>query len=490
MYPSIPNINLSWPITQHAGVINKEVITKLLHSCVSHNGLKINYDIINSSIITSGILTNNIRTDSNKADVWRDYQQILSELGLIYSTKITNKQLILTPIATAFLDDTISYEELITLQLLKYQYPNGHKTQLSPSFRKGLPSSINNLSFAEIQASYGIMIRPAVLIFQILVYLFKNNEIASLSVDELQRYTVRCLTNDDAEICAKYIIKSRHEQTFITALPRARRNMQDWIKLLTQSPLFTSADLKNINLSEFAIEHLDECLNTINSLLKPESFWLFSNKSNYKLDWFTFYGNINLGIDWIQLNKVDKNSYTKHTIYNKTNKIHNTDIFTTTSVNLKSYTPTDLPFTPISKKIISEYDYKTSQKGHYLHDSMVDFIARRCNAKGAEVYEDRHTVDLLIRYKSQEFLIEVKSITPFNFINRLRTAIGQINQYDYLIKSNGYRRLGLAFTAEIPDNSWVIPFVTSHLNMDLLTMSNDDLKVNSINPTSIDLFNT
>lgn len=493
MFPTIPNFDLSWPITQHSGVISKEVITGLLNSCVLMNGLKIDSDLINSKIIACGILTNNYRTDSNKIDAWRDYQQILSELGLIYSTRVTNNYIILTPIAVAFLDGSISYEELITLQLLKYQYPNGHKTQLSPSFKQALPSSLQDCSFAEIQSSYGILLRPAVLIFQILVYLLEHHQAPSLTVDELQIYAVRCLTNSDADICAQSIIQSRKEASPLRPLPRARRNIQDWIKLLAQSPIFRSVDFRSIELSDYAIEHLTECRSIIKSLLKPESYWLFSARQDYKKDWFAFYGNINLGLEWINIEDSLKytNSQYSDNISNDENTPHyKSNIVYPSSVNLRTYSPTRHLASPSSNTIISEYDYKDSQKGYYLHDSMVDFIAHRCASKGAEVYEDKQTIDLFVKFESKEFLIEVKSITPSNFIKRLRFAIGQVNQYDYLIKPNTHRRLGLAFTADIPAESWVIPFVTNHLNMDLLTMANDNLKVISNDSISRLLFST
>lgn len=381
------------------------------------------------------------------------------------------------------MDGAISYEELMTIQLLKYQYPNGHKTQMGIKFKMGLPVSMRNFSLAEVQASYGILLRPAVLIFTILAYLLKHNEASSLSVDELQTYAVRCLTNDDATLCAQFIIRSRKGEEKLLPLPKARRNMQDWIKLLAQSPLFVSRDYKQITLSDFSIHHIDECLNVIDSLLEPESFWLYSNRKDYKFDWFACYGNINLGEDWIKLN--NSNSYKIHLDNERENDLNaNHDIVNTTSFNLRPYNPVRHLEADLSKKIISEYDYRDSRQGYYLHDSMVDFIARRCKSKGAEIYEDKHSVDLFILYKKKEFLIEVKSITPSNFIKRLRTAIGQISQYDFLIPSNGIRRLGLAFTAEIPEESWVIPFVTTHLNMDLLTMSNDQLKIISNNSLS------
>lgn len=135
MYPDIPYEGLSWPITQHAGVLSKDVMDGLLNACLLCNGEEVKAEIINDYLVKNGILTMNVRADSNQVDAWRDYQQILSEFGIIYSTRIS-KVIRLTPVAMAYLSHRITYEEMIALQVLRYQYPNGHKSQLSPSLIK------------------------------------------------------------------------------------------------------------------------------------------------------------------------------------------------------------------------------------------------------------------------------------------------------------------------------------------------------------------
>ena len=142
MYPDIPYEGLSWPITQHAGVLKAEVFDGLLNACLLCKGEIIDAERLNGYLVNNGILTANIRADSNQVDAWRDYQQILSEFGLIYSTRIS-KVLTLTPIAMAYLNKILSYPELITLQLLRYQYPNGHKSQLSPSLMQSYGGNFN-----------------------------------------------------------------------------------------------------------------------------------------------------------------------------------------------------------------------------------------------------------------------------------------------------------------------------------------------------------
>lgn len=491
MYPEIPLPDITWPITQHAGVINRNVIEILLNVCIQFNGQQINRSLINQRIVDSKILTPNVRADSNRIDAWRDYQQILSELGLIYSTRITRDQLILTPIAIEFLDGGISYEELITLQLFKYQYPNGHKTQLSPNLKYGFALSIGANTFTDVQYSLGILLRPAVLLFSVLDQLLRQGEIPVLTVDELQTYVVRCLTNADAVMCASYIVNSRkNKQYILSPLPRARRNMQDWIKLLVQTPIFDTPDFTKITLSNFALNHIEEIRLMCDNLSNPDTFWIYNGEADFKFNWYSFFGNINLNHKWIPIvtnpeNATDSQSYIQESI--EDSQIINLN--NKTEINLRKYTPVAHKIMDSNhRQIISNYDYAHSQRGYYLHDSMVDFIAKRCVDKGAEVYEDKSSIDLFIKYNGREYLIEVKSVTPNNFIQRLRSAIGQVNQYDYLFSKVGERRLGLGFTANIPNKSWVIPFVTSYLNMDLLIMDADDLLVRTNNSHSASLF--
>lgn len=492
MYPSIPYEGLSWPITQHSGIITEDVVRGLIFACLELNGKPIDVNAINNYIVSHGLVTDNFRSDSMREDAWRDYQQILSEFGLIYSTKICNK-IILTPVAIAFADGEISYDELITLQILKYQYPNGHKTQISPSLRSSYEQTGNSFgfsSYADMQANLGILIRPGVAVWQILYSLYQKGERASLSVDELQTYVVRCLTNSDVEFCVDAIVKSRHSNYELAPLERARRNMQDWIKILNQTPLFYSSDdgSPSIYLSTYSIEQAEAITAICNHLCKPETFWIYSGNDVFKFDWFDFYGGIDLGTNWIPTPKENKDTESLEPSF--VDDVGDFQENAQRNIDLQEFKPMIVSESISHKKIVSIYDYKKSERGRRLHDNMVNLIASKCVAKGAEVAFDPRTVDLYVKYKSQEFLVEVKSITPSNFIARLRTAIGQVCQYDFIMHRNqGVRgRLGLAFTANIPRNDWSIPFVTNYMDMDLLCMDSNTLSIRSQHELSLELY--
>jgi hypothetical protein len=121
---------------------------------------------------------------------------------------------------------------------------------------------------------------------------------------------------------------------------------------------------------------------------------------------------------------------------------------------------------------------------------MVLLIAQTCRSKGAAVYEDPSSVDLLVEHHQQEFLIEVKSVTPRNFISRLRYALGQVLHYDFLRREENSlpRRKVIAFAAQIPTTSWSIEFLNGHLDMDMLSLEAGHIKVHSSSQASIQLF--
>ena len=298
MYPEIPYEGLSWPMTQHAGVLTQSVLDGLLNACLLCNGQAVNAEIINGYLVENGILTMNVRSDSNQIDAWRDYQQILSEFGLIYSTRIS-KVIRLTPVAMAYLAKRITYKEMITLQVLRYQYPNGHKSQLSPSLKGSYGKEFTFDTFTELQENCGILIRPAVLVWETLYELWQRGERSVLSLDEMQRYVVRCLRHSDVPICVDFIIRGRNGDIELESLQRARRNMSDWLKILNQTPLFKlNANGDIIALASESIKHAEELKKLCSSMNKTDSFWKFE-KDDFKKNWFDFYGDFDSNTDWV-----------------------------------------------------------------------------------------------------------------------------------------------------------------------------------------------
>lgn len=298
MYPEVPYEGISWPMTQHAGVLSKTSLDGLLHACLLCRGETVNPDKINGYLVENGILTANVRSDSNQVDAWRDYQQILSEFGLLYSTRIS-KVIKLTPVAMAYLNGSLTYGELITLQIMRYQYPNGHKSQLSPSLVQSFGEEFSFETFTELQTACNILLRPAVLVWQVLNCLWERGQSAFLTLDEMQRYLVRCARNTDVDYAVAAIVDSREKNIELPAMSRARRNMSDWMKILGQTLLFkVSADGTSLTMSGYSIRHRKQVASVCNALSIPDSFWVLPD-ADYKQNWFDVYGNYDENIKYI-----------------------------------------------------------------------------------------------------------------------------------------------------------------------------------------------
>ena len=140
--------------------------------------------------------------------------------------------------------------------------------------------------------------------------------------------------------------------------------------------------------------------------------------------------------------------------------------------------------------IQSVYRAELSTSARRLHDQMVLLIAQTCQSRGARIFEDRSTVDLLVEHRRREFIVEVKSVTPRNLIARLRYALGQVLHYDYLRSPQTQlpRRKVIAFAARVPSTKLVDSVLNNHLGVDLLTLESGVVRVHSPEQASMQLF--
>jgi len=121
MSKNLPYSGYSWSFTQHAIALDPETLYNFLKCAAPFegHGEKQYRTGITRLMIDLGILTPNVRGDV--PDAWRDYQQILAELGLIYSTKLS-RSLLLTDIGHLYLAGEIGFSELIGMQALQEEF--------------------------------------------------------------------------------------------------------------------------------------------------------------------------------------------------------------------------------------------------------------------------------------------------------------------------------------------------------------------------------
>lgn len=485
MYPSLPYPGYSWSMNHHMGVVNERNLQAVVWAA---NAFRQNHDPgydINNYLIANNIFTKNVRADSGQPDTWRDYQQILSELGLLISTR-RQRQITLTSIGLAFIENTISYHELITLQALRYQYPNGHKTTISPALRQRLNGTpyqdIRTLT--ELQFSIGVLVRPAVLVWRVLRGLQQAKANPVLSIEEVQKFLVPCINHNDTEQVINTIISARQTKTIDINL-KPSRDIQEWFRFLLITPLFSTGlgSGTSITISDFGIQTASEIDDICLNLENPETFWVpdFSPQSN-NLIWYAEYGSIDLSINVVSNQEDILN--TEISDFDEEREFSGTEI---QDINLRPFNPDNLfqdeqstDSDRLSKSQVT-YDKSLSTSQYILHDKMIKLIADICTQNGGQVFDDPRSLDLFVDFQSYEFLIEVKSVNPRTFVKRLRLALGQLLHYDYLrsLESQVPRRKVVALAARVPSNSWCIPFLNSYLDYDLLALGTKGLEVNS-----------
>lgn len=482
MFPNPDYQSPKWPITQHMKLIVEGGLYQLLYAACTYAS---EYDPsvrINEYIIANDIVPPNIRSDNNQPNIWRDYQQTLSELGFIYSTRITSGLIIPTAVGLYLLDNKERISEILTYQTLLYQYPNGGKRE-----------------YLEDQIKNHVLIRPAVLIWRTLSILRDGGALMALNTSELKDYLMRCSNHNDVFACVTALINFRNTESGLRSndLPNANRNASDWIALLTNTLLFKQMNIsgrKHITLSDYAVENYAELDEIIKPLENETTFWQPSHFDNEtRKGWYSFFGS-----QRFEASLPTSNEDTDEVDFETKSEEEEPTFGGIGSVSLTGFNPERLNFNNENRAIRtdtieSSYDSAMVVNKHRLHDSMVILIAAHCKLKGAEVYEDPKSLDLMVAYKDIEYLIEVKTVGPRNYIKRLRYAVGQLLHYDFMLsKKNLPRRRVIGIAGLLPSAPSLKTFFTEYLDMDLLSLipSNKGqiLFCNSTNEQSVELF--
>jgi len=503
VYPSLPYPGCSWRLNHHMGIVTAEHLYHILWAANTYSHSSDPAAEINNYLVANRQLTPNIREDSGQPDAWRDYQQILSELGLTYSLEVLT-QIKLTPLGLALLDGLLGFSEVMALQALRFQYPNGHHVAFGPTQADDLLGSPFGAvsSNVELQNLSGIRLRPAVLVWRVLRGLATRGQADRLTTDDIERYLMPCATHSDTEACIDAIVSVRSGGL---ALPgqgqRQRRNAQDWIKFLRLTPIFEAPEVTDpaLRISSFGLEHADEIDRMCDALERPETFWEPASPLTQadRLRWYSEFGVVDLSLPELPGPELPPLIQSNEYVAGREEEEDADEGYVPAEAHIINLTAFDFGPAPpqvaapgTADTIESVYRAELTTSQHRLHDQLVLLIGRTCRAKGADVYEDPNSVDLLVHFRATEFIIEVKSVTPKNFIARLRYALGQVLHYDYLRSAQAEepRRKVIALAAKLPNTSWSIPFVRDYLDMDLLSLEAGALRLHSRSSVASQLF--
>lgn len=448
----LPYEGYRWVFTQHAVAFDERPLRTLLEAASRFDGREPDRDAINEYIVSSGVLTRNIRSDTEQVEAWRDYQQVLPELGLMVSRTVS-RRIKITPIGWEYLDDDgLSHKQLMTTQAFRYQYPNGFHV------RNHFDQQLRN----------EVLIKPAPLLLLAIRGLEREGADPWLSVDEVQEFLLPIHSFDES-IPFDDIVSSRVAGLNSTlGGSSARRSVQDWFRFLDHTEVFGLDDdgrLREADTNEIQADLTDSFLE---AQLTPEAFWTGDGGSEAwgRSAWFDYYGSADLNVQWIERPEEAQRE--------------GISLQRSASINLRDVDPDTLREEASSDDSSDSSDGATSptpedgtlarEKRNRLHQTIVAELTDHYRSRGLSVYEDPNSVDLLLEGDSAEAIVEVKTVTPENLFRQLRVGVGQVLEYQYRrgLDSNTTPQIGLAISHNLQSRSWLQDFVARHLQMTLI----------------------
>jgi hypothetical protein len=460
------------------GRVNAREVFALLESAYRFRQHPNYRTLVNQNLVAEGIFTSNVRSDSGQVDAWRDYQQILPDLGLIYSTRYI-KQPQLTPIGLMYIDGTIGYSELFSTQVLAYQYPNGHKTDISPAVREKLSQAGISIppNRMELDVNSGILIKPGVLILQVLIELYRQGYPPTLDTRECLLALVPTIRNSHWQDAYTRLLQLRQIGDTSDADKRRLRDVQEWFQFLGQGD-FAVKQGNRISLSSTALAEIEQLQTILNFHADPATFWIPQSSVEIEnaLAWYGFFGSPSIESQWIAPDELRSQEYLSgnYPDHELLDEIDNPPIVSEVSqINLRPFSPS----IPETVDINVTVDVENLVQGRLRlrdktrqHQEIVARLANRLTELSYNVSDDPNSVDLLAEKDGFETIFEIKTINRRNFQPRIRLGVGQLSEYRYRrqlqtqIRPNSILVLGN--TLQLP--TWTPDYFSSDINIGLL----------------------
>lgn len=469
-------------MTQHVGPATKrQVIHELLQAAHTYANDPKHADRITAHLLERNLLTPNIRQDAGRAQTWRDYQQVLAELGLIVSTRFTDR-ITITPAGLMWLDGMFGYSELITTQCLRYQYPNGHKQDISPALRTALEPRKTPipLTRTELDASSGVLIKPAVLILRILLQLLlAGDSNPHLTHEECLAALVPTKNNAEWPIALERLRYIRQTDVDVTDIRRIR-HIQEWFRLLSLCDIF-SLSRQGIGLSPVAIQDSETLVQLCDYHENTSSFWVVPAGSvrDLALSWFGYYGNPDIASEWLIPEELKDLEYLRQNYPGGVEEPEEWEmagkvVSWSPEIRLHAFQEQPMPTSWQRGDFDAEriaHGYLKRQRSTRLHQQIVELLAERLQRMGYTISEDPLSVDLLAAKDGSEAIIEVKTVTLRTISNRMRLGVGQLLEYRYRRRiQQGKEPAGVLVVGShtsFPD--WFSDYLETDVNLGLVT---------------------
>jgi hypothetical protein len=340
-------------------------------------------------------------------------------------------------------------------------------------------------SLIDLHWNSGVLVKPALLVLQVLLGLFGDDKDPVISSDECRTILVPCKTNSDWSLAVGDIRSARQQSIDLSAQysdKRLRRNIQDWFKLLGVTGLFDTDGKSFVRLSNFAKSKVNDLRDLCTEENQPSSYWLPKGHSNEnRLTWFEHYGDYDVTFEALALG--DTTEASPFMFQSGQMDIGDDETPTVTGpVRLTDFDKEklfkkDAPDLSSSLDDLAQNVRAGAIKRHaksLMHDQLVLRYAERFQAQGAEVKVDPNSVDLFVKWSPNETAIfEVKTVSQRSLSNRIRLAVGQVKEYAFRI----HREIGLApdqaiiIDRPIRHDGWQKEFLIDYMGIGVVCLS-------------------
>lgn len=408
MARQLPFSGYSWQISQHEICFDEEPLVGLLATAALFEGRADKGPELNQLLAKSDIVTRNLR--EGKASPWRDYQQVLPEVGLMISTQ-TSPQITLTEIGRSFLAGSLEHSDLITLQMMRYQYPNGYKSQTLNAF-----------------VASGVSVRPGLMLLRGLIELYRNG-IVSLTIDQIIVHFLPNRLDTEWNTSVEEILSVAPSNVTFSR----RRNIAAWVRLLLKTTLFEPLD-GNLALSDLVISKLDFFASLTDHLIS-KSPWVPTPNANNAMNWFAYFGSFKHVDSKLQsIVEVEVEVDEISLIQDELELVKATGNLNLTLID---FSPIDLTLGSLphaTDDLFQSYiDGRAKLRfAKQEHDKIVNSVAQCYLSQGWAVRHDPSSVDLLaVDPTGAARIIEVKTTTQKTMSKQVRTGVGQVLEYKY-----------------------------------------------------------
>jgi hypothetical protein len=329
----------------------------------------------------------------------------------------------------------------------------------------------------ELDANSGILIKPGVLILQVLIELYRQGYPPTLDTRECLLALVPTIRNSDWEEAYTRLLQLRQTGDTSRADKRRLRDIQEWFQFLGQGD-FAVKEGSRISLSSTALAEIEQLQGILDFHADPATFWMPQSSVELEnaLAWYGFFGSPSIESQWVTPDQLRSQEYLSENYpdHELLDEIDSPPVVTEVAeINLRPFSPSipeivDMDITIDIENLVQgrlRLRDKTRQ-----HQEIVARLAARLTDLSYNVADDPNSVDLLAEKNGVETIFEIKTINRRNFQPRIRLGVGQLSEYRYRRQLQTQARpnsiLVLGNTLQLP--TWAPDYFSSDVNIGLL----------------------